>query len=78
MYKYSFIGERGKILNISAEDYLYFTKYLISKHYNDMLTFKCRSTNCFVYIRHNGTEVGKSLLPETVFYCFENAFRTGT
>ena len=58
MHRYSYIGERGKILNISAEDYVYFTKFLISKKYFDMLTFKCKSTNCYVYIRHNGSEVG--------------------
>ena len=59
MHRYSPIGEVSKILNISTDDYIYFTKYVLENNFTDMLTFKCKSTNCFVYIRHNDTDIGK-------------------
>ena len=49
----------SKIHNISPEDYLYWTKYVLRKNVTAMLTFKCKSANCFIYMLHNGSEVGK-------------------
>lgn len=65
----------SKIHNISPEDYLYWTKYVLRKNVTAMLTFKCKSANCFIYMLHNGSEVGESTVLGSFSFCIEPGLR---